>query len=544
MNNIKAKISNLVSALESYKVPFWALWQWAARFSSSSSPLRYTSQTGQEINNPSSDIDDETFDPAIKSMLTTAMDYYGGLFFPSQEPWSVVPSFTKNSLTPYEAEQATKRISAHLQDPRSKWYEAREVFLDNYIRFGTGDLFGVETLNPDAPFVVRSLGLWGMSVGRDLEEQHQVYNWTAQQIVDEFGLDKIKHRTDIVSAFEKYDVSQTYKVHHLVCRNIEYSDKAIVGKRNRRYVGYWFLDDNEPIETVYYHEKPFSINRYSIRAGKTYGYCPLTNDKKSFQSLEGTFFLAMSALGKIADRRMGYYDIGSIGVTELDSDSKYVPFNPGILGTGSAPIFPIEDSGDITGLWQAIRPEILNGLRAEYKLDAMAEYFAKGGNPRTATEILAIQNIKNKMIAPQVRRFAEQLIDFRNRITMIELRAMIKDGTITNQDTVDAINRGASDVFKIEETSVVKRIIYSERAEQFTSDLQLALGALQVQPSLATAIDLYQPLQNVLDYGNIQLRDKKEYEAKRDAVDMAALQTNQAGARAAVAQADKLEEEV
>lgn len=544
MNNIKSKISNLVTALESHKTPFWSLWQWAAKFASSADPLRYSSITGQQISNPSSDIDDETFDPTPKSMLTTAQDYYGGLFFPSHEPWLVVPTYTENSITPYMAEICNKRIEKHFSDPRSRWYEAREIFLQNYITYGTGDLFGIETLDPECPFVVRSLGLWAMSIGNDGEEQHQVYNWTAQQIIDEFGLKAVKDKRDIMNAYEKYDVEQVFKVHHLICRNNEYTRDAALGMRTKKYIGYWFLDDNEPIETIYYDEKPHCINRYSIRPGKIYGYCPLTDDKNSFKALEGSFFLAMSAMGKIADRRMGYYDIGSVGALELDSDAKFVPFNQGILGTGSAPIFPIEDTGDITGLWNVLRPTLLDGLRSQYKLDAMAEYFAKGGNPRTATEILAIQNIKNKMIAPQVKRFAEQLADFRRRITMIELRAMVKDGTISDKNIIANIRKGGLDLFRIEETSVVKRIIYSERSEQFTSDLQLVMGALQVQPSLATAIDLYDPLQRVLEYGNMPLRDKQQYEEKREMVDAAALQTNQAGARAATAQADKMEEEV
>lgn len=543
MNNVKSKINNLVTALESYKTPFWSLWQWAAKFASNADPLRYSSQTGQEVQNPSSDIDESTYDPTIKSMLTTAQDYYGGLFFPAHEPWLVVPTYTKNSITPYIAKLCNERIERHLNDPRSHWYESREIFLQNYITYGTGDLFGIETLDPDQPFIVRSLGLWAMSIGQN-GEQHQVYNWTAQQIVDEFGLDAVKDKRDVMESYNKYDIERVFKVHHLICRNNEYSRDAALGKRTKKYVGYWFLDDSEPIETIYYDEKPHCINRYSVRPGKLYGYCPLTNDKNGFKSLEGSFFLAMSAMGKMADRRMGYYDIGSVGALELDSDAKYVPFNAGILGTGSAPIFPIDDTGDITGLWNVLRPTLLDGLRSQYKLDAMAEYFAKGGNPRTATEILAIQNIKNKMIAPQVKRFAEQLADFRHRITMIELRAMIKDGTITDTNIIKSIRKGDTDLFYIDETSVVKRIIYSERAEQFTADMQLVLGALQVQPSLAPAIDLYDPLKHVLEYGNMQLRDKDQYEEKREMVDTAALQTNQASARAATAQADKMEEEV
>ena len=148
------------------------------------------------------------------------------------------------------------------------------------------------------------------------------------------------------------------------------------------------------------------------------------------------------------------------------------------------------------------------------------------------------------MIAPQVKRFAEQLSDFRNRITMIVLRSMVEDGFITDPDVIKDIKRNAPGLFTIDETSIVKRIIYSERAEQFGSDLQLIMAATQAQPSLATAIDCYDDLQNVLKFGSMKLRDKEQYEEKRDLADQVAMTTGVAGARAANAQADQLEDEV
>jgi len=545
MKNIKEKIQKISAALESYKTPFWALWQWAAQFSASDSPMRQTSTTGQEIQNPSDTLDEECFDPAIKSMITTAKDYYGGLFFPAHEPWRVKPSFlTGSSITPDVADECNRRIEAGLANPDSRWYEAREIFLDNYIRFGTGDLFAIETMEPSNPFIIRAMGLWGMSIGRDMQEQYQVWNWTAQQICDEFGIENIQNK-DVLRAYDEYDTTRVFKVYHLVCRNNEYSKDAKTGKKARKYVGYWYLENTEIIgDPIYYPEQPHCINRYAIRAGKVYGYSPLTNNKKSFQALEGSFFLTMSALGKMADPRMGYFDLGQIGALELDGDQKFVPFNAGILGSGQSPIFPIQDVGDISGMVQFIRPEILNGLRAEYKLDAMAEYFAKGGNPRTATEVLAIQNIKNKMIAPQVKRFAEQLSPFRNRITMIVLRSIAEDNDFDMDPEVrKSILNNQPGLFAIEETSIVKRIIYSEKLEQFTSDLQILAGAAQIQPSIQPAIDLYDSLTDVLSYGIIKLRDREQYEQKRDFAENTAMQIGAAQGRAATAQADQLEQE-
>jgi len=339
-------------------------------------------------------------------------------------------------------------------------------------------------------------------------------------------------------------VTQIFKVYHIICRNNEHSSAAKLGKRSKKYIGYWCLNDYVPVETIYYDEKPHCIARYSIRTGKVYGYSPLTQNKKGFQSLEGMFFLAIAAAGRMADKRMGYFDIGQIGALELDSDAKYVPFNQGIVGSGSAPIFPIEDVGDITPLFQAIRPIILNSLRGEYKLDAMAEYFQQQrGNPRTATEVLAIQTIKNKMIAPQVKRLAEQLFPFRYRATMIILRDMARDENYDMDPEVrKSIMRNDPGLFKIDETSVVKRIIYTEKAEQFSADLQLIGAALQVQPSLMTAVELYDPLKNVLDHGGVTLRDRDEYEEKRDAVEAMQMQQGVDQTRAMNAQADAIAE--
>lgn len=537
--NVQRIISNVESALDSHKLPFWSLWQWAVQFSGGSSTLRWTSETGgRAYGTQSETLDEEAFDPNIKSMLTKAKNYYGGIFFPSNEPWSV-------NVGGYQdiSSRVNARIRNTFNNPKSKWYEAREVFLDNYVRLGTGDLMGIETMDEKCPFVVRSLGIGAMSISPDQTAQHQVFNWTAQQIVDEFGEDAIKTRDDIYSSYKEYNMTSLYKVHHLIIRNPEFVKGATAGKNSRPYVGYWYLDADTILDTVYYQEKPFDINRFSVRPDRVYGFCPLTDLKKTWESLEGLFFLAMSSAGKIADRRMGYFDMGSVGTLELDSDAKYVPFNGGIVGSGSLPIFPIDDSGDITPLFNAIRPQILDGLRQAYNLDAMEGYFAKSGNPRTATEVVALENVQNAMMAPQVRLFAEQLADFRTRITMIVLRSMIRSGEIDDEAIVRRVNAGDTDVFEIEETSVVKRIIYSEKQSQYMSDLNLIGATLQIQPSLVGAVDLYDSLQNVLKFGNINLRNKEDYEAKRDIAEEMALRTSAAQTSAAESQADMLANE-
>lgn len=532
--DVQRIIANVEGALDSHKLPFWSLWQWAVQFSGGSSTVRYTSETGGHVQGTESEpLDEEAFDPNIKSMLTKAKNYYGGIFFPSNEPWSVVIDGSLDLST-----RVTEKIRNTLNNPKSKWYEAREIFLDNYVRLGTGDLMGIETLDAECPFVVRSLGIGAMSISPDQTAQHQVFNWTAQQIVDEFGEDAIAGESEILEEYQTYNMTSLHKVHHLIVRNPEYNKKATEGRASRPYVGYWYLTADKVLDTVYYPEKPFDINRYSVRPDRVYGFCPLTDLKKTWESLEGLFFLAMSSAGKIADRRMGYFDMGSVGTLELDSDAKYVPFNGGIVGSGSLPIFPIDDSGDITPLFNAIRPQIIDGLRQAYNLDAMEGYFAKSGNPRTATEVVALENVQNAMMAPQVRLFAEQLADFRTRITMIVLRSMVASGEIDDDDIVKRIKRGDTKVFSIEETSVVKRIIYSEKQQQYMSDLQLIGATLQVQPSLVGAVDLYDSLQKVLKFGNITLRDKADYEEKRDIAEEMAMRTGAANTSVAESRAE------
>lgn len=538
--NTSKLISNVASELESYRSVFWALWQWAARFSGAASPLRFTSETGGRVFGQQSEtLDEEAFDPTIKSMLTTAKDYFGGLFFPANEPWEVQTSGKTVSLSPGEAIACTELIRDTLNNPDSKWYEAREIFLDNFTRFGTGDLMGVETLDNDCPFIVRSMGLSAMSTNVDHSAQRQVFNMTAQQIVKEFGWEKVKNIKRVVAAFQNYDISTLFKVSCLIVQNPEYVKGVEDGRKARPYIGYWYLTDDEIFDTEMFREKPFSISRYFIRQGYGYGYSPLTNMKKSFESLEGLFFLSMSSAGKIADARMGYFDLGTVGTLELDSDAKYVPFNGGLVGSGTAPIFKIEDAGDITPIWNAIRPVILEGLRKEYKLDAMEGYFQKSGNPRTATEVMALKTVQDAMLAPQVRLFAEQLTDFRRRITMIALRALVRMGRIKTPGVEKAIMRGDKSIFKLEETSIVKRIIYSERQQQFVNDLQTIGAALQVQNSLIGAVDLYDPLKKVLEYGNIKLRDKTDYEQKRNLAEEMSIRQSQAQTTVAEAAADK-----
>ena len=286
--DIQKIINNVSGALDSHKLPFWSLWQWAVQFSGGSSTLRYTSETGGHVyGTESQPLDEEAFDPNIKSMLTKAKNYYGGIFFPSNESWTVNVSGYQVLST-----RVNKKIRDTFNNPRSKWYEAREVFLDNYVRLGTGDLMGIETMDESCPFVVRSLGIGAMSISPDQTSQHQVFNWTAQQIVDEFGIDAISDNEQIMQEYKEYNMTSWHKVHHLIVRNPEYVKGATEGKNSRPYVGYWYLNSDKILDIIYYQEKPFDINRYSVRPDRVYGFCPLTDLKKTWESLEGLFFLA------------------------------------------------------------------------------------------------------------------------------------------------------------------------------------------------------------------------------------------------------------
>lgn len=75
------------------------------------------------------------------------------------------------------------------------------------------------------------------------------------------------------------------------------------------------------------------------------------------------------------------------------------------------------------------------------------------------------------------------------------------------------------------------------------SDLQLVGSTLQVQPSLIGAVDLYESLQNVLKFGNMKLRNKEDYEAKRDIAEEMSMRTAAAKTSAAESQADMLANE-
>lgn len=515
MNITYDQLSKIKTNLESNRNVYLDLWQWAATFSGSLNTIRDSVQIGETFKGGESQPSDEhsALDPTTLNIFDTVSQFYSSLFFPENNPFQAKPIEEADKTTKELYDKINQEMYRNLRLKETNFQDAKERSYNDYVILGTKALMALENPNPDFPFWVSNYSVQNMAFNPNRDVFLLGYQWTADQIVDQLvGDDETlfaKLPDDIRSAYNNYDYETTYDVQVIIMKNRDYKKKAL-GKNGFAYIGFWLVSNvSEIIKTDYYKEQPISESLYKVKTGEIYGRSPLTDRKQGFEIYDGVLYMITQNIGKIGDPATGYFDVGAVGFEYDTTPGSMSPFNLGLL-SGQSPTFKIQDAGDITPAVSYLQPRLYEALRTAYGVDAMVDLLAQK-RQMTATEVLTIENLRNKILAPRIRREVSELLPFKRRLFLLTARWLNRNGKISDAEL--AIVEDTSN-WDISENSSVERIIQSENISQYQSELNVVAASMAVQPSIATAIDLYDPLQSVLKNGFIQLKDKKTYSAE------------------------------
>lgn len=509
-------ISGIVSKIESGRAGYTALWRWAVLFAGSNNTLRNSITLGQNIQGNesiSADTNSAT-DPSILNLFETAANYYAGTFFPENKPFAAVSENEDDEQYAELFDKINKAMHRALKTKETNFGDAKAKSYYDYVILGTKALLAQKHPDPDYPFWITNYSVQNMGFNMARDVFVLAYQWTADQIVEQLAGGSMtspqykKLSDNVKQAYEDYDFGSEFTIHLVVLKNRDYV-KGASGRNGNRWVGYWIMDGvSEIITEDYFKERPIAESLYNVRTGEIYGRSPLTDRKHGFEIYDGVLYMSAKNIAKIGDPATGYFDVGGVGYDYDTTPGTMTPFNFGLTGS-QAPTFKIQDAGDITPMVSFLRPALYESLRIAYRIDAMVDLMTQK-RAMTATEILTIEQLRNKTLAPIIRREVAELMPLKKRIFLLTARWMAGRGEITEDELNGLETRQIP--WTIKENSAVERIIQSEDIAQFNNEINVVGAAIALDNTLASAIDMYDSLETVLENSVIKLKPKTEYE--------------------------------
>lgn len=510
-------LKSITTKIENTRNGYLSLWRWAVLFAGSNNTLRQSTEMGENIKgNESIPSDNKSaIDPSILNLFETAASYYAGTFFPENKPFCGVPDDEANSD---EYEELFDKINTAMQNAlkskETNFVDAKAKSYYDYVILGTKALLVQKNPDPDYPFWVSNYSVQniGFNMARDVFVCG--YQWTAAQIVEQLAGGTMTSKAykdlpeQVRKAYEDYDFGSEFDVKLILMKNREYV-KGAKGKNGNRWVGYWIMAGTEKVLAEdYFKERPIAESLYSVRTGEIYGRSPLTDRKSGFEIYDGVLYMSAQNIAKIGDPATGYWDVGGTGYDYDMTSGTMTPFNFGLTG-GQAPTFKIQDAGDITPMVSFLRPALYESLRIAYRIDAMVDLMTQK-RAMTATEILTIEQLRNKTLAPIIRREVAELLPIKKRMFLLTARWLAEQGKIDQKDVEALENQDIA--WHIKENSTVERILQSEDMAQFNNEMNVVGAAISLDNSLVSAFDFYTSVSNILENGVIKMKPKTEYE--------------------------------
>lgn len=508
-------LKNIITKIDSGRNGYLSLWQWAVQFAGSNNALRNSIQLGKHIQDGTAEPADEksAIDPSILNLFDTAANYYAGLFFPENKPFMGVAEDGDEQEEYQELfDKINTAMHRGLKNKESGFNDAKQKSYTDYVILGTKAWLAQKHKNPDVPFWISNYSVQNMGFNMARDMFVLAHQWTADQIVSELtggiGSEEYGKLPEIVrKAYEEYDFTSEYDVQLVLMKNRNYM-KGAEGINGHEWVGYWIMQGlDEVLQEDIFKERPIAESLYSVRTGETYGRSPLTDRKNGFEMYDGVLYMITQNIAKIGDPATGYFDVGNTGLDYDVSAGSMIPFNAGLLN-GQSPTFKIQDAGDITPAVQYLRPTLYEALRIAYRIDAMVDLMTQK-RAMTATEVLTIEQLRNKTLAPIVRREVAETEPFKKRLFMLSARWLKDRGEITEQE-LKSLEDGTIK-WRIKENSAVERIIESEDMAQFNNEINVVAAAISIDPNARLAVNMYDSLETILEHGMIKLLPENKY---------------------------------
>lgn len=394
------------------------------------------------------DLDEYVDDPTAAQSVNQAGDYLVGLMWGTGDNvFKLKPSVYVTELAS-EAELAefykfaTSQALYHMNHEDAGLSGSLQPYAYDQMSFGTSGigcfrnndfLTGVSENALIFPHYGIDNTMIDEGKGGKVEIVFSVYNWrvnrivgqfaTVDSVVDEKLLSKLPKK--IRDAYNSGQVNTKFKIVFGFMPREDY-DPKLKGKRGTRYVGYWFMDDDnqskEPFKTEDFKTKPVAMARAIKVRGEKYGRASGTILISSIRSVNYLVGLSIETAEKLTNPALGMFNNAIFGDSVLDtSPDGLTIFNQELLGQSGNPAFPLYDVGDPSSLIQFVIPYLNEKITTGFKVDALLDF--NSAKEMTATESLQRYTIrgqslsgfllqqKNELLVPLVKRSIDILLN-------------------------------------------------------------------------------------------------------------------------------------
>ena len=415
MEDLVTRIITKQESLKSYRTPWENLWQDCGEYVNPNrgdfSTIRYRADTARY---------DKIYDttaPLANENLASGL--HGFLTSPSQR-WFSLSTFDDEINEEYEVKQWLNKTTNILYDkvfniPDSNFNsQAHELYLD-LGSFGTAVMMVQD--NPGSGISFRTFHLADCYIQENdsgfVDTLYRRYKRTGRQLMERFG-DAVPEKIIKISQKDPY---REFEVIHAVEPSESYGEPIKKPTQKAFKSCYVLLEEKTLLEEGGFDEFPYMVPRWSKVAGEIYGRSPSMTSLPDIKMVNAMMKTIIKAAQKLTDPPLLVPDDGFI------LPVRTVPGGLNFYRSGTQDrIEPLETKG---------RPDIgfdlLNNrrehIRAAFHVDWMQMPDQKGSPNMTATEVVARQEEKMRLMGPMIGRlqveFLGPLID---RVFRIMLR--------------------------------------------------------------------------------------------------------------------------
>ena len=445
--------------------------------------------------------DEETYDPAIRRIRNTIADYYAGLIFPFKNPIQLVHP-TETGLYKQWYDQVTNKIVSYLQSADSGFYENLGTFFQDWATYGTAALSVFETGDKEKPYFVKSYGVDCLSFaeGKNGAPNYFAYHdkYCAADLVETFGYDNV---TGAIQSDYDEGRDTLHEVVLAILPNKEF-EKGKSGKVGKEYVGYWYVDgETEPILTEYYDEKPIAVARQIKIRGQIYGRSEISQNIGTLKTINAAIFTAILNMKNTAMPPMGVYSNSIMNGAEVDNTAGGITvFDTDVMLNGAVPIFPINEQGDVSPLFNVLTTYLKEEIAKLNRMDLILDIEARTN--MTATEFLRRLALKGDALGALVTRLLNQLDPFLQRIINISIRSGLIDLDKAPEE-VQELHKAGKPWFKLAYNTAVNSLLDGAKQSDLLNSLNIVGAAAQFDQTILMDLDLYAPLKE--QFGNTML---------------------------------------
>lgn len=485
-------------SLKQNKATYMSLW---SEVSTMMGDGVFTRMNGAYNDRDSTPADEETYDPAIRRIRNTIADYYMGLVFPFKNPIQLVHPKDVGLYKDWY-DQATSAIVRYLQSADSGFYENAGTFFQDWTTYGTAGLSAFETGEKDKPYFVKSYGVDCLSFaeGRNGAPNYFAYHdkYYASDLVETFGYDKVP-----VSVQSDYETGKDtlHQVVLAILPNKDF-DKTKSGKLGKEYIGYWYVDgEQDPILTEYYDEKPIAVARQIKIRGQIYGRSEISQNIGTLKTINASIFTAILNMKNTAMPPMGVYNNSIMNGAEIDNTAGGITvFDTDVMLNGATPIFPINEQGDVSPLFNVLTTYLKEEIAKLNRMDLIIDIESRTN--MTATEFLRRLALKGDALGAVITRLLNQLEPFLQRIINLSVRAGLVDME-SAPDEIQELHKKGKPWFKLAYNTAVNSLLDGAKQSDLLNSINIVAAAASYDQSVLLDLDLYAPLKE--QFGNTML---------------------------------------